>query len=340
MIRKNKIQHTPLYREVIRESLVTAWKKRSLWIFAIFAAILQTGGILDVLLHSVQQLTMEGRQLISSPWINIFSSFNLIEGTRDLHQVFSIIGRTQAFAYVSLIIGGILTCSILAQGALVYGLQGGNSKIPKLRECLAVSGKHSWSVATLNILSIGLLWLLRFLLLIPLVQSAQNPSVSSLIVYMMMFLVFIIASFLLTTVHLFTLNGLLLDELTLWQSLEQSYELFKKSWLIIVETGALMLVIGFGMMMGAFLLFLIGVIPLILFLLGAALIQSTTFMIFFYGLSSLLLFFIMIVCGTYMVTFQYDAWGRLYQRIRAGNAFSKMHRWYHWLKQSDRLTNR
>lgn len=335
MIRKNKNQHVPLYREVLREALVSAWKKRSLWILALFAAILQTGGTLDIILYSIKQTTLQGRTILNSPWINILSSNSLLQGTHDLHQLFAVIGRVQAFAYVSLIIGGILTCSILAQGALVYGLDARRQgKTPKLRECLAASGKHGWSIAALNILTIGLIWLSRFLLLIPLANTAQHPTVGSLIVYLAMFFVFILVSFLFTTIHLFSLNGLLLEGLTLWQSIEEAYSLFKRSWLVIVETGALMLGAGFLVMIGGFLLFVVGAVPLFLFMIGAALIQSTSLLLFGYGLSSLLLVSIMVVCGMYMVAFQYDTWGRLYQRIQAGTATAKLHRWYHWLKQT------
>jgi len=333
MIRKNKNQHVPLYREVLREALISSWNKRRLWILAVFAAILQTGGTLDVILYSIKQMTVQGQTLFQSPWLSIFSSHSLLQGTHDLHSVFATIGLVQAFAYVSLIIGGILTCSILAQGALVYGLHAkSEGKTLRLRDCLAASGKHSWSIATLNILTIGLIWLSRFLLLIPFAQSIQHPNVASLIVYITMFFVFLLATFLFTTVHLFALNGIMLEDMTLVQAVEHAYGLYKKSWLIIIETGALMLGIGFIMVIIALGLFLVGIVPLFLLMIGAVLVQSTSLLVFGYGLSSLLLLIIMVVSGSYMVTFQYDTWGRLYQRITAGTATAKLHRWYHRIK--------
>ncbi len=336
MIRKNKQEHAPLYREVLQEAFVSAWQKRRFWLFALVAAILQTGGTLDIILYSVKQLTMQGGTVLHTPWISLLSSHTLLQGTHDLQQIFANIGRIQAFTYVSLIIGGILTCSILAQGALVYGLDPRRSGKPvRLWECLAMGGKHSWSIAALNIITIGLIWLSRFLLLVPLAISAEHPSVGSLVVYISTFLLFILVSFLFTTIHLFTLNSLVLEDLPLWLSIEQAYTLFKKSWLIILETGALMLGVGFLMMIAAFIIFLFSAVPLFLLMLGAVLLQSTSVLALVYAISSLLLVVIMVTCGTYMVTVQYDTWGRLYQRIRNGTALAKLHRWYRWIKHVD-----
>ena len=336
MIRKNKNQHVPLYREVVRESLRSAWDKRRLWIFAIFAAILQTGGTLDVILYSVKQMTLQGSSILQSPWINILSTQTLLRGTSDLHNVFAVIGRVQAFMYVALIIGGILVCSLLAQGALVYGLNARlQGKTARLRECLSVSGKHIWSIAALNILTIGLIWLARFILVVPFAYSVRDANVGAVILYIGSFALYLLTTFLFTTIHLFALNALTLEGRTIWQSIEHSYGLFKRSWLIILETGLIMLAIGFAILFAAIVLFFVGVVPLALFMIGGALVQSVSLLTLGYALSLLLFLAIMITAGAFTVTFQYDTWGRLYQRIQEGTALAKLHRWYHAIKHHE-----
>ncbi|MDP3793557.1 MAG: hypothetical protein Q8R07_02275, partial [Candidatus Uhrbacteria bacterium] len=66
MIRKKMFHHGPLYREVVRDAWHTAWHERQWWVFALFAGILQTGGIYDAILFFTKSMADKSYSLLSS----------------------------------------------------------------------------------------------------------------------------------------------------------------------------------------------------------------------------------------------------------------------------------
>jgi len=47
---------TTLYRPFLREAFAITWKRKSLWIFGIFAALISTGGVVDVVWRSLEKV--------------------------------------------------------------------------------------------------------------------------------------------------------------------------------------------------------------------------------------------------------------------------------------------
>jgi hypothetical protein len=319
MIRKNK--NRPLYREVVRDALLIAWHERRLWPFAILAGILQTGGIADVVIYAMRQLSGDSQSILASAW-----------GGFLLGDAFSAAGWIQGVLLSGLIVGAILTISVVSQGALVYGLGARiRGRIPTWRQCLTVGARNFSSIVIVNIVTLGLIWIARFLMLVPYAFSLSEPTALTVVTYFFSALLFLLASVALTTMHLFAVNAIVLQDAPAHEALVRAYETFKQHWLITIETAGILLGVGaMGMILALFLFTLLAV-PLFLFLVAAELLQITILLQTGYVLGFVLFFGLMFLIGAYTITFQYAAWGKLYRRMGEGGAMARIHRWLHWL---------
>lgn len=327
MIRKNISR--PLYREILGDALVMAWRERRLWILALFAGALQTGGIYDVLLASIAQLPGQVKGFFAvTPWYQFSQTQGFLSGTSFAERTINTLSLAQGVLFAICITVAVLGFSLIAQGALAYGL-GGRTRVKgaTFRQCLTVGARNFWPILTLNIFTLSLIWLARFFLLIPFAYSVAAPSYLSVGTYFLAFVLFILASILFTTIHLFALNAIILEQKSVWGAIVEAYALYKRSWVVIFELGAILLVFGAVMFFGAIAVFLIAAIPLFLLLASAALLGWWPVVWIGIGLGFLLFLALMIAAGTFTISFQYAVWTRLYRRLNEGHVFAKFTRW-------------
>lgn len=320
MIRKN--QPRPLYREILRDAFLTAWQERKLWIFALFAGMLQTGGMYDVLIRSGRIVSEKGN-LVLTPRIFAFW---------PLDNPIATVGFFERFLFASILVLAILALSVIAQGALAYGLgTRTRGKTPPLRQCLHIGAHHLFPVAFLNLFTLGLIGVGRFIVIALLAMTVTETSYLNALVFLLTFGAFLVVTFILTTVHMFALNSIILEGASLWNGILHGYRLFKKSWFIILETGALLFVLGIALFLLAFVLFGIAGLPILL-LLVSFMILPTPGLFWLTMLVGIALFFtVMLATGALSITFQYDTWHRLFRRVDSGNAHAKLHRVLDWI---------
>jgi len=319
-----------LYREMMRSATKTAWHERRWWLLALIAGILQTGGIYDVLLRFAYTLPAETRLLLTRPAAFLPTLLTIFAPASTSFQRHMI----AAHLVEGLLVGGlgvaaIITCSLVAQGALVFGLGTRLGRFRNLSACLAVGARHLWSVLALNVMSLGLLWVARFVLLIPLTRVMIAPSVPLIIGSVIGFLIFADLAMALVTTHLFALQAIVLDDLSTLDAIRHAYQLFRRSWLIIIEGAGALLLMGVAFFLIALGVFLIASIPLVILLATAATLQLWSIVWFAVWVGLGLLSVILILCGAFTITFQYAAWHELYKRVNTGVAISKLWRLVH-----------
>ncbi|MFA6429805.1 MAG: hypothetical protein WCV84_04900 [Patescibacteria group bacterium] len=326
-------KHRPLYREVLREAFAFTWHERHLWILALFAGILQTGGIYDVILQSAGLLSQQVQYLAANGAATPFAGWAF--SGEKLSWFPTVLSFTQAvetalFAIIALLV--ILGISVIAQGGLVYGLSTRiKSRAPSLRACLTIGARNIWPIAGLNAITLGCIFLARFLVLIPYTYSITNPSFFTVALYFLAFLVFLALVVLVTAIHLFALNAIVLDRVSLHAAIVSSYRLFQRSWLTVIELGAMLFVIGAGLLALVILLLIIAGIPLFLLIVTAATMRWDVVVDLTYGVGVGVTLGAMLVAGAAAITFQYATWQRLYLRAGQGSAVAKISRWLHWL---------
>lgn len=331
--------HPPLYRTLFRDALSTAWHNPHLWLLGFFAALLQTGGIYDVLLRSFNLLADQAAVQLSGS--TSFSQGIMIWATQPMAQVsralgiLGTIGRFQDLLLIVVLLGITAGASIIAQGALAYGLGIRlRGKIPSLSACLNIGGKFFWKTAMINVVTLGLLWFFRILVVLPFSTPLEQTSVWTIIASLVTYLLYIVAVVALTATHMFALNSLVLQKYSVAESLARGFVQIRKAWLMIIELGFGFFLLGFTLFIGLGLLYLVAGVPLLILTLSAALLNSsliaTLLNICFFG-GALLAF---ILLGSFATTLQYAAWQGLAMRMAQGTALAWVPRWFAPRKRS------
>ncbi len=325
MIRKNKKQHRPLYREIVPAAIKGAWRHRWLWPIALVAGLVQTGGIVDAILLSLRRVRLESVTLFDASWADSLNTiWGRIVGAPD---VFEAILQAQNLVVAVMIVIATLLLSFICQGALTYGIGGSvHGKLPGFRESLHVGAINLGRVFALNVVTLGLTWLARFLLLIPLAVFSEEPSSALALVSIVMAALYILAVLSLTAIHFFSLNAIVLQGAHVTPALERAALLLRASWLTVIEIALILFGVGlltFGLGLA---LFVAMWLPLFLLQLGAALMNFETLFVFANFLGTLLFFLVMLSAGAFNLSFQYRAWNLLFVRLGEGGAVAKMHR--------------
>ncbi|HVM90914.1 MAG TPA: hypothetical protein VMU11_03395 [Verrucomicrobiae bacterium] len=328
MIRKNKIAHRPVYREIIPPAVKGAWRERWLWPLALLAGLVQTGGILDAFLISSRNAGLQSVTLFDASWnASLVAMWSRIAHAPDGWTAVSAVeGMIISITIIVIIVG----LSLIAQGGLLFGIGGtvrGNR--PGLRESLRAGAKFLPRVFALNIVTLGLMWLARFLMLLPLTLYSGQPSTGLALASVGMSIVYVVAVLSLTAIHFFALNSIVLQDGHVAESIERGIVLLRGSWLTVIEVSLILFAVGVLSFVGGVAAFLVIGLPVLLILLGAALANAALLAQFAWFVWATLFILIMLMAGAFNLSFQYRAWHHLYLRLGEGSALAKLHRWLH-----------
>ncbi len=325
MIRKNKKMLRPLYREIVPASIKGAWRHRWLWPIALLAGLIQTGGIVDAVLLSMRRIRLESVTLFDASWgESIGAIWARILGAPDL---IAKILEAQNFILGLTIVAATLGLALICQGALAFGIGGSiRGRMPDFKESLHAGAKALGRIFALNLVTLGLTWLARFLMLVPLAVFSREPSAGLAVASVAISIVYILTVLSLTAIHFFALNAIVLNDAHVTPALERAAMMLRSSWLTIVEIALILFFVGLLTLGGGLLLFIAMWVPIFLLQLGAALLNMNGLFMFANFIGTLLFFAVMLSAGAFNVSFQYRAWNLLYVRLGEGGAVAKINR--------------
>ncbi len=328
MIRKNKTNPYPhLYRIIIPDAFRDAWARRYLWPLALFAGLLYTGGIYDVLLTTFREA---GRSSLAITTGGIPPALAILwQGLTTAPNIVAVLGLIQSIVIAILIVATIVGLSVIAQGALAFGLGGSiRGRAPMLGESLTVGARNAWRVLALNIITLFLGWLVKFVFLIPYGLSQTNPVTGLGVLAVVGAFVYAISVVAIAAIHLFALNSIILQDAHVTESLARAWSLLRQGWLNTLEIGTILFLVGAGILAAGALAFFLMALPIFLLMTVAALMNSTAIVYIGFILFVTLFFVTTLIAGTLAITFQYAAWHRLFSRLGEGGALPKIHRWW------------
>ncbi len=317
------LQPRPLYREILRDAFLLAWKEKRFWPLALLTVFLQTAGIYDVFFLSVRG-ALQSPVASDQGWqtyVTQVSRLNLLEK----------FALSQSILLSLAIIFLILFFSVIAQGTLVACLdrvQQTNGR-GGFRQALQAAARRVVPLAVLNLLMVGIASLGSFALqslagALPNLPFGPAWFVLAAIIYL-------IVLFVATSLHLFALNGVMADGMTLHEALEHAMSLLRKTWITVAETAFCMMIIGACMFIAAMLLSFFAGLPAIGFLFASLYLGLPKIFVFANIAISAIVFLAAIIAGLFAVNFQYATWNRLYRRAMEGTAHSKIIRVVHAL---------
>lgn len=322
--RKSIIPHDrPVYREVIPQALKISWRNPLLWIFGIFAAVLNTGGSLDVIWKFWDSVQTQGSDLfIGDLAVNIWQTASMggFSALPFLQALLALIVLT-----VILLAVGAFSC--VSQGVIIYSIGSSkDSKLEHLKKGLTVAARALVPVAVLNTLILASVWLVRFFISLPLAIALGKESTLFTAVYLVSFIVFFVAAMILSIMQIYALNAMFLQGATLAQAFRRAWLVLKEHWLVTIETALIQAALMMVLAIAAFIAILILSFPSgILYVLAFVLNSLPLFYISFGIFIGLIIVSLTVLTG-FLVTFQYAIWTLMFRKFGEGGVVPKIHR--------------
>jgi hypothetical protein len=314
-----------LYRKILGEAWVIAWRNKYLWFFGLFATILiGNGPEFEVMARAVSE---EGT--FTSPLQAIYEaglfSFEAVKNMAALAvaDTTSFILAIGMLFLVSGLTVFVLWLSVVSQAAIVSNSAAAlTGKEHNLQSGVNAGLAHFWKALWLNVFNKGVIVFLVLLLSL----LASLPSLPGAI-YLMAFIVFVPAVIVISLLIKYAIAYAVVRGDGFLQSLRSGAELFRQNWIISLEM--------------AFTLFLINLVAafLLIFALAALYILSIAALAIvykvFHGLMIFRIFFLLTIlifvviissAGAILSTFQTSAWTSLFVELVGRGGSSKIER--------------
>lgn len=314
-----------LYRPFLREAWRLTWERKSLWIFGIFAALISTGGVVDVVwrtLEKVKRTESLLENLANASFIGYDVAASYIGQLATLEPQ-----RVSFIVIVSTLMGILLVVmATLSQGALVLGLRDKTPRDPYELRQKAMA--HFWSLFLIGLLNKLLMLFLVVLMTLPLLLISVSSNFGHGLLFFVLMLLFLPAAIIANIIYMFALIDVVETGAHPLSAIHTGSQLFARQWLATFEYG----VILFFLVFGAGLLFIILValllIPLSAFYAVALFSGSFAVFLTFNVISACLIFAVLLTFGGACVTFQYSAWYHFYKhglhKTHGKKVFSKI----------------
>lgn len=323
----------PVYRDVLRHAVNVAWNDKRSWILSLLAGILLTASSYDVLWNALRGITDQGSSL-TTPGAAFMAAIQRL-GASGYDRTIAVIGGVEMLLAIALVILAVLGLSCIAQGALVHALGARRrGRVATLSESFRVGAGAFWPLAALNACTAASLWILRLLPSLPLSFAIQEQSTVSYIVYMISFIIFVALAFFVVILHIFALNAMILQGASLGEGFRRGYELWKKHWVVVVETAVMQAAIAVGIWFLFVLVLMLSMIPIIALIIVSGIVQSAGLFTLTLFLAIMLFLFELIPTAAFTIQLQYAVWTFLYRRLGEGGVVPKLHRVFRGLTHS------
>jgi hypothetical protein len=333
MLRTNlQKKDASVYREVIKQAFHAAWHDRHLWPLAFVASFIFSAGVYDILWKGFDTVSTSGPSLAEKGQIVASIGTGFVLAANRAGSYLNIIFGLQLVLIIAILVVAVLAFACICQGGLVYALGARRRGEPAgLLMSLRVGGRAFWPVAALNAVALSFLWILRFLVAIPLAINLASGGGTHWVLYLLSFIVFSGLQIVITIVQIFALNALILQGATAAQALARAYELFKRHWIVTLETAVLQALIAMTFVIAFVGFAFVAIIPIVMAIITSAALDSAGLYYLATGVGVGLLFLAFCTGIAFLTHFQYATWTYLYRRIGEGGAVAKLHRIYRQL---------
>ena len=139
---------TMIYRSLLRDAWLVTWQRKSLWVFGIFAGLLFSGGVIDMMLSGFHKITQTGsllQHLMNQSFIgyDYLSQFLLYLAQVNPNQVKIVL------LFIVLATLGLISAGVISQSALIHASGSAPAHAHRIRRDVL---PHFWNVLLLNIL--------------------------------------------------------------------------------------------------------------------------------------------------------------------------------------------
>lgn len=320
---------TGLYRKLIQEAWSLTWERKALWIFGIFAALISTGGVVDVAFASLKKVR-SGGSLLESLLNSSFVGYNLFAQYVNQLQLLGTGRVALILAAITIASLALFVMAIVSQAALILGAK--SKHIPSPHTIRKEAWSHFWDLTIVAVLTKIANLLLVSLMTLPLLLLYIQTTHYHAWLFFILMIIFLPAIIVVNTISVLALMDIVHKGKRAIGAIEHAWRIFKKQWLAAFEFGFLLFLIVFGAGVIMISLLMLLSVPYAIIYTITLLTGSFGFFLFANVTFVLLVFLLFLFFGGGAVTFQYTAWYQFYKRASHRTHgkihFSKYLRWF------------
>ena len=310
-----------IYRHILKEALVTAWTRKELWFFGLFAAILNTGSVLDTLVrtfhHSVSVESVQDAWLSAVPGLPTFIEY---------FQTFALLSEERRLLMTALLlIGGsvLVLLSVNGQANLFHHLKQKTRKTMWWHSAPLVLGR----LLVLNLIARVLLMSLGGFAGSILASLSTADLATNTLVTFATLVFFVPIGLLIGAISLLAMVEITLKKKTLTTSIMDAFEILRHHGVAVIETSILLFLaslLGTLVLIGLLLLLALPYVLLVLASLTTGSLLLWTILTILGGASAVTL---ILLFGGFLTSFVYTTWYLVYQKLALRSvAVSKLER--------------
>lgn len=301
------------YRDIIQKAAATTWQHKFLWFFGLFAALTSNGEEYDSLFRNTSWVT--GLQQNITDIKDLASDGRLQEVWRGLTDYLSnnTLSSIGVIFVVLVIFAFAIWLIVVSQVALIAAATKKEKKEPiDLVDGFWNGNKHFLPVLGVNAIMIGVLYGLLLVTGLPLLFAFLTTGITGYLTALTIisFLVLVPINIVLSFITKFAAISVIVDGHAVGSALRRGWMMFKKNWLVSLETALILFLINFVIS-----LFIVGALSIS----GLPVTNQVGFLVFF---------IISAVLGALLATFQYTTWTYLYLELSQRTVISKLIRWF------------
>ena len=304
------------YRHILREAWDVTRHAKSIWIFGFFVSFLGVGGVYELLIQGTGKLGLSrdfGSYLVLSTILpsgsEILTALRSI-GTYNIVAIalFMIAGLTLFIVAVWIVIS--------SQGAIISGIREQHRKKKvNFSKMFAIGNESFWPLLGLNLLArFGIAASFYLMLSLMLLLLTKATLVSSLL-YLIAFLLLMPLTLIIGFVTIYAAAYITLHQLTLVDAIETGIALFRKYWLISLETLVILFAINILVSIGLGLGITFVAILFVPLLIGVSLSGAGVGLWIIFILASVAGMALLVIVGSGLATFQYSVWTLLFLKL-------------------------
>lgn len=323
--KEDMTKHAPLYRVILKRAWHLTWSHKELWIFGFFATFLQTAGVAEIMIKAWSRVSDEGwnaAALLQSSYPGAAFVSGLSAGIGDRVRF-----DPSALVPIVIILAIFVTLFwfvAASEGALVWAAKGGKKKLPAIEESFAHGRTHGWQIAFIHVISKLLLAALFMVTSLPLILVAAEATYQNLALYFISFLIFFPLALIVSFMTIYAVCAMVISKQRFSDAIHTAWHLFRKHWLISIETALILLVVSLAGGVAIALIALILAVPVSLLIVSAFIVGSTTTFGVVATVGVLVLVLFALAVGAIVTTFEIVTWTLLYERLARRGGVAKL----------------
>ncbi len=318
------------YRHILAEAWGLVRRNKALWLLGFFVSFLGNGGVYELLVQGTGRLGLQDD-------FGSFFTLGLLPGwSREAGAIHALGSANLA---VLLLVG--LTAVALAivaiwvvlsaQGGLIAGVRdAARGRKTRFGSLFAAGNETFGPLLAINIVSRLAIMAFFYFLLALTVLYLTSASLLNVFAYLCGFVLFVPITLALGFVTIYAACYVVLQRLPFMAAIESAFALFKKYWLISLETALLLFVINLLAAFGIGAVTAAAAIALLPFLIGASLLQSSLAIGVVALIAAVLGVLFLAFVGSLLAAYQYAVWVTLFNKlhVRGHGGSSKIARWF------------